>query len=573
MSTEPNGSVLERLYSEKFGTPLSADEVYGYWLLVSSSILGVIGVGLALVSGGPNSTRAIGLALTGLGLSGMFTGLVIGQSFRQTAKYLVYLGVLLTVIAVAWFVIEYPEGWTWNFNSVTSTSIILLYLAGFAIIAMGGVMAPMFAEQRRARREAERDLREARDELAERERELKEREREARERERERDEAREEAEAERERAEEAREEAEAERERAEEAREEAEAERERADEAREEAEAERERADKAEAHVDRLYDSNATFQLYEDKADEWRWRLVHQNSNIVATGSEGYASDRNARRGMRSVRRNALGADVIWNRTEPDPEPEPDVVAEESKATFELYRDAESEHRWRLRHDNGEIIAVVARGFASESNARDNIESIRSYIGPADYLEFDPAAFEVYEDAAGEYRWRLVHRNGRILGDSGEGYATRSNARRAVETVVETAEKAAVDADSGARFEIYEDKADEHRWRLVSGNDEIVADGGEGYSGRSECADAVERFQSYAPSADTLAVGDSTIEIYEDEAGEYRWRLRHRNGTIMAVDGEGYSSRSSAVDGVNSVKRNAPEAPIEDSEEMEETEE
>ena len=545
MSSNAEEGTLERLYSEKFGTPLSADEVYGYWLLVSSSILGVIGVGLALVSGGPNSTRAIGLALTGLGLSGMFTGLVIGQSFRQTAKYLVYLGVLLTVVAVAWFVIEYPEGWTWNFNSVTSTIIILLYLAGFAIIAMAGVMAPMFAEQRQARREAERDLLEARDELAERERELKEREREARERERERDEAREEAEAERERAEEA----------------------------REEAEAERERADKAEAHVDRLYDSNATFQLYEDKADEWRWRLVHQNSNIVATGSEGYASDRNARRGMRSVRRNALGADVIWNRTEPDPEPEPDMVAEESKATFELYRDAESEHRWRLRHDNGEIIAVVARGFASESNARDNIESIRSYIGPADYLEFDPAAFEVYEDAAGEYRWRLVHRNGRILGDSGEGYATRSNARRAVETVVETAEKAAVDADSGARFEIYEDKADEHRWRLVSGNDEIVADGGEGYSGRSECADAVERFQSYAPSADTLAVGDSTIEIYEDEAGEYRWRLRHRNGTIMAVDGEGYSSRSSAIDGVNSVKRNAPEAPVEDSEELEETEE
>jgi uncharacterized protein YegP (UPF0339 family) len=276
---------------------------------------------------------------------------------------------------------------------------------------------------------------------------------------------------------------------------------------------------------------------------------------------------------MRSVRRNALGADVIWNRTEPEPEPEPDVVAEEPKATFELYRDAESEHRWRLRHDNGEIIAVVARGFASESNARDNIESIRSYIGPADYLEFDPAAFEVYEDAAGEYRWRLVHRNGRILGDSGEGYATRSNARRAVETVVETAEKAAVGADSGARFEIYEDKAGEHRWRLVSGNDEIVADGGEGYSGRSECADAVERFQSYAPSADTLAVGDSTIEIYEDEAGEYRWRLRHRNGTILAVDGEGYSSRSSAVNGVNSVKRNAPEAPVEESEEVAETEE
>jgi uncharacterized protein YegP (UPF0339 family) len=38
---------------------------------------------------------------------------------------------------------------------------------------------------------------------------------------------------------------------------------------------------------------------------------------------------------------------------------------------------------------------------------------------------------EIYEDTAGEYRWRAVAKNGRIMGDSGEGYASRRNARRA----------------------------------------------------------------------------------------------------------------------------------------------
>jgi len=39
---------------------------------------------------------------------------------------------------------------------------------------------------------------------------------------------------------------------------------------------------------------------------------------------------------------------------------------------------------------------------------------------------------DVYIDAAGHYRWRLVARNGRILADSGEGYATRANLMRAL---------------------------------------------------------------------------------------------------------------------------------------------
>lgn len=58
-------------------------------------------------------------------------------------------------------------------------------------------------------------------------------------------------------------------------------------------------------------ESMGTFQLFEDRAGEWRWRLVHRNGNIIATSGEGYTSKQNAEKGIRSVLRNAPDADVI----------------------------------------------------------------------------------------------------------------------------------------------------------------------------------------------------------------------------------------------------------------------
>ena len=56
----------------------------------------------------------------------------------------------------------------------------------------------------------------------------------------------------------------------------------------------------------------------------------------------------------------------------------------------------------------------------------------------------------------------------------------------------------------------------------------------------------------------------ATFELYEDKAGEYRWRLRHENGNIIADSGEGYTSKANAENGIESVMENAPDAPIED---------
>jgi len=39
--------------------------------------------------------------------------------------------------------------------------------------------------------------------------------------------------------------------------------------------------------------------------------------------------------------------------------------------------------------------------------------------------------YEIYRDAEGEHRWRMKTDNGRIVGDSGQGYKTHSGALKA----------------------------------------------------------------------------------------------------------------------------------------------
>lgn len=39
---------------------------------------------------------------------------------------------------------------------------------------------------------------------------------------------------------------------------------------------------------------------------------------------------------------------------------------------------------------------------------------------------------EIYRDRVGEWRWRAVARNGKIIADGAEGYASKANAKRAV---------------------------------------------------------------------------------------------------------------------------------------------
>ena len=89
------------------------------------------------------------------------------------------------------------------------------------------------------------------------------------------------------------------------------------------------------------------------------------------------------------------------------------------------------------------------------------------------------------------------------------------------------------------------------------------------YESKAACLNGVESVRKNAPIAN---VEDQTLEnfetvthpkfeMYADKAGEYRFRLKARNGAIIAVS-EGYTAKASCENGIESVKKNAAEAEV-----------
>lgn len=46
-------------------------------------------------------------------------------------------------------------------------------------------------------------------------------------------------------------------------------------------------------------------------------------------------------------------------------------------------------------------------------------------------------------------------------------------------------------------------------------------------------------------------------ELYTDKAGEFRFRLKAGNGEVIALSSEGYTSKAGALNGIDSIRRNA----------------
>lgn len=106
------------------------------------------------------------------------------------------------------------------------------------------------------------------------------------------------------------------------------------------------------------------------------------------------------------------------------------------------------------------------------------------------------------------------------------------------------------------------------KFNLKAGNGEIIATS-EVYTTEAACNKGIESVRKNAPIA---AIENQTVEgykaekhpkfeVYKDKAGEFRFRLKATNGQIIAV-GEGYKALAGCLNGIDSVKKNAPEAPI-----------
>ena len=106
------------------------------------------------------------------------------------------------------------------------------------------------------------------------------------------------------------------------------------------------------------------------------------------------------------------------------------------------------------------------------------------------------------------------------------------------------------------------------KFDLKAANGEVIATS-EVYASEAACLNGAESVKKNCIGE----IEDQTVEnfevqkhpkfeMYTDKAGEFRFRLKAKNGEIIAV-GEGYKAKAGCLNGIESVKKNAPEAPNE----------
>ena len=89
------------------------------------------------------------------------------------------------------------------------------------------------------------------------------------------------------------------------------------------------------------------------------------------------------------------------------------------------------------------------------------------------------------------------------------------------------------------------------------------------YTTEAACRKGIESIMKNAPVANVenqTEEGFETMthpkfEMYQDKAGEFRFRLKARNGEIIGTS-EGYTAKAGCLNGIESVKKNAADAEI-----------
>ena len=116
------------------------------------------------------------------------------------------------------------------------------------------------------------------------------------------------------------------------------------------------------------------------------------------------------------------------------------------------------------------------------------------------------------------------------------------------------------------KFIITTAKNGEYTFNLKAGNGEVVLTASETYTSSSACENGINSVKknALAPIEDQTreeSVSHPKYELYQDKAGEFRFRLKAANGQIIGKS-EGYKAKASAKKGIASIGKNAPDAAI-----------
>lgn len=275
------------------------------------------------------------------------------------------------------------------------------------------------------------------------------------------------------------------------------------------------------------------FFIKKAKDGSYMFNLRASNGETIAT-SDMYSSLEKCKKGITSVQMNAPIANIEDHTVS-------GAIDEVVNPKYEMYYDKSGDYRFRLKAKNGSII-VKSQGYSSKSNCVAGIESVRKNAMSDIILDEDALAAE---KAARE--------------------AEKAAAKKAAE-VQEEPVAPTEEAPKGllGKFIIRQAKDGSYMFNLKASNGEIIATS-DMYSSLEKCKKGIASIQNNAPIAN---IEDSTVEgevevkinpkfeMYRDKGGEFRFRLKAKNGSIIAKS-QGYSSKTNCKNGIESVKKNA----------------
>ncbi len=343
------------------------------------------------------------------------------------------------------------------------------------------------------------------------------------------------------------------------------------------------------ADADLIEIQRAAFDVYQDAADRWQWRLLDEHRKQLAVAAESVASEEAAEAATetfveqigsaRLVPIETIGVELIeidsmwtWQVLTPDEEviisstdsheerqkAEADAheildtmrsgnVVEYGNGGFELIPDSDG-WSWRLRDDTDEIIAADEDGAVSdEETIRSLAERTRSALGDATVIDYEHLEFEVFPtDHA--WRWRLVDSERNQLAESVEEHDDVETMNEAAGYVKECIDAADLIEFEQAAFQQYESDG-EWRWRLIDEDGQVLSDSSEEYGSKEAVQEGMSTLKENAPEAEILEIETAAFEIYRDD-DEFGWRLIDDGGNLIADATASYTSRQAARDAV-----------------------
>jgi uncharacterized protein YegP (UPF0339 family) len=246
----------------------------------------------------------------------------------------------------------------------------------------------------------------------------------------------------------------------------------------------------------------AAFEVYE-RGGDWRWRLAGPTGDVTASAPDTFEARDPAQSSARTVQAAAADAPVV----------------ELGDATFETYPVGEGEDaewRWRLVDDERTVLAESTHPYETAEAAEEAADDVRGQAGEADLIEFDTAAFQLYESET-EWRWRLIERDGQVVADSGEDYRTKDDAAAAIPRLKQHVPNAELIEVENTAFELFRDD-DGWGWRLIDETGADLATATDRHPTRHGARRALEEVTSIGPDADARRFDEPSFQIHAVEA-------------------------------------------------------